>query len=117
MSDDSNNTACSLLHVDLSATKTTGIHGLRLVSRCGHRCTSGESFDMQDTSFIAVSARLAIVSFLICPPFSPSTNVSRNLFVIFSLIFMPVVTIALIYIPGLNRAVFLERLQYVLIIM
>ena len=39
---------------------------------------------------------------------------SRNLFVIFCLIFMPVVTIALIYIPGLNRAIFLERLQWVL---
>jgi hypothetical protein len=36
---------------------------------------------------------------------------SRNMFVNFCLIFMPVVAIALIYIPGLNRAIFLERLQ------
>ena len=35
----------------------------------------------------------------------------RNMFVNFCLIFMPVVAVLLIYIPGLNRAIFLERLQ------
>ena len=36
---------------------------------------------------------------------------SRNMFVNFCLVFMPAVAVALIYIPGLNRAIFLERLQ------
>ena len=35
------------------------------------------------------------------------------MFVNFCLVFMPVVAIILIYVPGLNRAIFLERLQYV----
>ncbi|CAF0722465.1 unnamed protein product [Didymodactylos carnosus] len=65
-------------------------------------------------SFLAAIIIVQIANLLICKTRRLSLfqqGIRSNLFVIFCIIFMPAVAVVLIYIPGLNRALFLERLQ------
>ncbi|CAF0737223.1 unnamed protein product [Didymodactylos carnosus] len=65
-------------------------------------------------SFLAAIIIVQIANLLVCKTRRLSLfqqGIRSNVFVIFCIIFMPTVAVALIYIPGLNRALFLERLQ------
>ncbi|CAF0938261.1 unnamed protein product [Adineta steineri] len=66
------------------------------------------------SAFLAAIIVVQIANLLICKTRRLSLfqqGVRTNMFVNFCLVFMPVVAVLLIYIPGLNRAIFLERLQ------
>ncbi|CAF1033355.1 unnamed protein product [Rotaria sp. Silwood1] len=65
-------------------------------------------------AFLAAIIIVQMANLLICKTRRLSLfqqGLRTNMFVNFCLIFMPVVAVLLIYIPGLNRAIFLERLQ------
>ncbi|CAF3808447.1 unnamed protein product [Rotaria sordida] len=65
-------------------------------------------------AFLASIIIVQMANLLICKTRRLSLfqqGLRTNMFVNFCLIFMPVVAVLLIYIPGLNRAIFLERLQ------
>ncbi|CAF3600146.1 unnamed protein product [Rotaria socialis] len=65
-------------------------------------------------AFLAAIIVVQIANLLICKTRRLSLfqqGLRTNMFVNFCLIFMPALAVLLIYIPGLNRAIFLERLQ------